>query len=232
MKITYLGHSGFRIESGKHVLLIDPWLRGNPSFDESRFDEAIKGATHILLSHAHADHASTAPEIARAAQAEIIAIFDLATILEADDVVVQGFNKGGTLDLGAGVAVTMVHAVHSSTMDSDGRMLTPGSECGYMIKIGGKTIYFAGDTDVMADMALFQDLHAPDIGLIPIGGRFTMDAKRAAYACKKFFAFETIIPCHYKTFGLLAQSADAFISAVAPMNVVELDVMRSFEVGA
>ena len=43
MKIIWLGHSSFRIETGDEVLLIDPWLRGNPSFDESRFDEAIAG---------------------------------------------------------------------------------------------------------------------------------------------------------------------------------------------
>ena len=40
MKIIWLGHSGFRIETGDQVLLVDPWLRGNPSFDEARFDEA------------------------------------------------------------------------------------------------------------------------------------------------------------------------------------------------
>jgi len=231
MKITYLGHSGFRIESGDHVLLIDPWLRGNPVFDEARFDEAVSGATHILLSHAHSDHAANAPEIAKTTGAEILAIFDLATVLAEDGVATQGFNKGGTLDLGGGISVTMVHAIHSSTMDSDGRMLTPGAECGFMIEIGGKTIYFAGDTDVMADMALFEELHAPQIGLIPIGGRFTMDAKRAAFACRKFFNFETIIPCHYKTFPLLAQSAEPFIAAVAPTPVLPLDVMESFEAG-
>lgn len=229
MKITFLGHSGFRIESGAHVLLIDPWLRGNPSFDETRFQEATKGTTHILLTHAHADHASNAPEIARTTGATILAIFDFVSLLEEDDVAVEGFNKGGTVNLGDDVKVTMVHAVHSSTMNVGGRMLTPGSECGYMIEIGGKTIYFAGDTDVMADMALFQELHAPDIGILPIGGHFTMDAKRAAFACNKFFSFETIIPCHYKTFPLLAQSADEFAKAVAPTRVVALEPMESFE---
>lgn len=230
MKITYLGHSGFRIDTGDCVLLLDPWLRGNPKFDEARFDEAIAGATHILLSHAHADHASTAQEIAKATGAAIVAIYDFAGLLEGDGVAVLGMNKGGTLDLGGGVAVTMVHAVHSSTFSHEGRVVTPGSEAGYMIAAEGKTVYFAGDTDVMADMAVFHDLHQPEIGLIPIGGRFTMDAARAAYACRKFFDFKLVIPCHYGTFDLLAPSADAFIEAVAPTPVNPLGVMEAAEV--
>lgn len=230
MKITFLGHSGFRIDTSDRVLLLDPWLRGNPMFDEARFDEAVDGATHILLSHAHADHASTAPEIAKRTGAEIIAIFDLATMLGEEGITAQGMNKGGTLDFGGGVAVTMVHATHSSTFERDGRHLTPGSEAGFMIAAQGKTIYFAGDKDVMADMAVFHDLHQPQIGLLPIGGRFTMDAKRAAYACRKFFDFELVIPCHYATFELLAQSADEFIEAVAPTPVRPLAVMEAAEI--
>ncbi len=53
MKIIWLGHSGFRIETGDKVLLIDPWLAGNPAFPEGREAEAIEGATHIFLTHGH-----------------------------------------------------------------------------------------------------------------------------------------------------------------------------------
>lgn len=226
--ITWLGHSGFRISHGEHVLLLDPWLRGNPVFDESGFDAAIEGTTHILVSHAHADHAGTVPEIARTTGAEVIGIFDYMAFLEADGVEkTLGMNKGGTLDLGGGVTVTMVHAIHSSTMSVDGRSVHPGAEAGYMIGIDGRVIYFAGDTDVMADMRVFQDLHAPDIGILPIGGRFTMDARRAAYACNTFFDFKTIIPCHYKTFPALAQTPDAFAEQVSKGDVRPVGVMET-----
>ena len=228
MKITFLGHSGFRIEIGDQVLLIDPWLRGNPTFDEDRFDEAIEGATHILVSHAHDDHASNAVEIAKKTGAPVVTIFDLAGLMGGDAVEGIGLNKGGTVSLG-NVEVTMVHAIHSSTFEHEGRQVSPGNEVGFMIAGEGKTIYFAGDTDVMSDMALFQDLHAPQIGILPIGGRFTMDAKRAAYACNRFFEFETIIPCHYGTFELLAQSADEFVGAVEKGAVKPLEVMGSVE---
>ena len=78
-----------------------------------------------------------------------------------------------------------------------------------MIAGEGRTIYVSGDTDVMADMAVFEDLHHPEIGILCAGGHFTMDMKRAAYAARKFFNFKTVIPCHYRTFPMLEQSAEA-----------------------
>lgn len=225
MKITWLGHSGFRIEAAGEVLLIDPWLRGNPSFDEARFDEAVAGATHVLVSHAHGDHASGAAEIARATGAKVVGIYDWASWLgETEKVEVIGFNKGGTVKLGD-VAVTMVNAAHSSSASIEGRPVYMGHESGYMIAAEGHVIYFMGDTDVMADMGVFAELHDPDIGIVPIGGHFTMDPPRAAFACRKFFKFRTIIPCHYKTFPLLAQSAEGM--EVPGARIVEPEVMKA-----
>jgi L-ascorbate metabolism protein UlaG (beta-lactamase superfamily) len=68
-------------------------------------------------------------------------------------------------------------------------------------------------------MALVQELHRPRIGVLPIGGWFTMDAERAAFACRRFFAFEAVIPSHYATFGLLAPNAEEFARRVAPLPV-------------
>lgn len=227
MKITWLGHSGFRIEIGDQVLLVDPWLRGNPSFDEAGFDGAVAGATHVLVSHGHGDHSSGAVEISRATGAPVVGIYDLMTHMAATDgVETVGFNKGGTVMLGD-VAVTMVSAVHSSSLSGDGGPVYAGAEAGFMIAGEGKTIYFSGDTDVHADMQIFQDLHKPDIGILCMGGHFTMDQARAAYACKKFFDFEAVIPCHYKTFPLLAQSADELAAAIAPTPVHQLAVMET-----
>lgn len=65
MKVTSLGHSGFRIAIADQVLLVDPWFTGNPVFPAERRDEAIAGATAVLVSHGHFDHANDAPGIAR-----------------------------------------------------------------------------------------------------------------------------------------------------------------------
>jgi L-ascorbate metabolism protein UlaG (beta-lactamase superfamily) len=129
-----------------------------------------------------------------------------------------GFNKGGTIPLGD-VRVTMVNAVHSSSAGGGGAPVCVGSEAGFVIAGEGTSVYVAGDTDVHSDMALVQELHRPRIGVLPIGGWFTMDAERAAFACRRFFAFEAVIPSHYATFGLLAPDAGAFTRLVAPLPV-------------
>lgn len=224
MKIIWLGHSGFRIEAEGGTLLIDPWLRGNPMFDEARFEEATAGAGWVLVSHGHGDHASGAAEIARATGAKVVGIYDWASWLAATEKVeVVGFNKGGTVKLGP-FAVTMVNAAHSSSVTVEGRPVYAGHESGYMIAAEDHVIYFMGDTDAMADMGVFAELHAPDIGIVPIGGHFTMDPERAAWACRKFFAFRTIIPCHYRTFPLLAQSAAGM--DVPGARIVEPEVLQ------
>lgn len=228
MNIIWLGHSSFRIETQDQVLLIDPWLKGNPVFDDAHYDTAIGGTTHILISHGHGDHASEAVDIAKATGAPVVGIYDwVSWVTEAEGIEGIGFNKGGTVALGA-AKVTMVAASHSSSVASANGPIYAGGEAGYMIEADGHVIYFMGDTDVMADMALFADLHQPDIGIVPIGGHFTMDPPRAAYACRKFFDFKMIIPCHYRTFPLLAQSAEGM--NVPGADIIEPEVMKPITV--
>jgi L-ascorbate metabolism protein UlaG (beta-lactamase superfamily) len=229
MRLFWLGHSGFRIEIEDQVLLVDPWLTGNPMFDAARRDEAIGGATHVLLTHGHQDHASDALEIASELEVPVVGIFDLVSFWEnRHGIAGIGFNKGGTVLLGE-VAVTMVHATHSSSFGSDDGPVYAGSEAGIMIAGEGRTIYVSGDTDVMADMAVFQDLHRPDIGILCAGGHFTMYMKRAAYAAKRFFDFAVVIPCHYRTFPLLEQSAGALAEALPGVRVIEPQVLEAIE---
>ena len=230
MKITWMGHSSFRIEIGGQVLLIDPWLNGNPMLPEDSHDAALQGATHILLTHAHFDHASDVLDLAKRLKIPMVGQFDLMGHWEATEgIEVVGFNKGGTVDLG-GVEVTMVHATHSTSFGTDAGPHVPGSECGFMIAGEGHTIYVSGDTDVMADMKVFHDLHRPDIGILCAGGHFTMDMRRAAYAARTFFDFKTVIPCHYKTFPLLEQSAEELVAALPGVDVIEPQVMTPIEI--
>jgi L-ascorbate metabolism protein UlaG (beta-lactamase superfamily) len=230
MKITWLGHSGFRIEVADQVLLVDPWLTGNPMFPEERRADALAGATHLLLSHGHGDHAGNALDIAREAGVPIAAIHELAELWgEAEGVEMQGFGKGGTVALGD-VRVTMVNASHSSSVDfRGGRPTYAGGEAGYMIAGEGRTIYFSGDTDVMADMGVFHELHHPQIGILCAGGHYTMDMERAAFAARRFFNFETVIPCHYRTFPILEQSAEVLQAGLPGVRVIEPQVLEPIE---
>ena len=79
---------------------------------------------------------------------------------------------------------------------------------------GGRTLYHMGDTDIFGDMALINELHQPDVGIVPIGDRFTMGGRTAALACRRFFDFATIVPCHYGTFPIIDPDPSKFIAAL------------------
>ena len=129
MLITWLGHSGFRIEIEEAVLLVDPWLTGNPMFPAGREDEAVAGATHILLTHAHGDHASDAARLAKKLGVKVHCIHELSEWLNGQGTETVGFGKGGTLNLG-GAKVTMVNAVHSASIDFGDKGLLPAGDGG------------------------------------------------------------------------------------------------------
>jgi L-ascorbate metabolism protein UlaG (beta-lactamase superfamily) len=226
MKIIWLGHSGFRIEIEDAVLLIDPWLTGNPVFPADRRAEALAGATHILLTHAHGDHAADTATLGAELGIPVACIHEVSEWLNADGKVQTiGFGKGGTIRLG-GAAVTMVNATHSASIDfKTGGLQPAGSAAGFMIAGEGYTIYVSGDTDIMADMDWMGDYHKPDIGILSCGGHYTMDMARAAYAARRYFNFTTVIPCHYKTFPILAQDAAPLIEGLPGVQVIEPQVM-------
>lgn len=230
MQIIWLGHSGFRIEIEGAVLLVDPWLTGNPMFPPSSRAAALHGATHILLTHGHGDHAGDALALAKELDVPLVGIYDLISwYTERDGVKGIGFNKGGTVDLN-GAAVTLVNACHSSSVGGPDGPVYAGSEAGFMVTGEGHTIYISGDTDIMADMAWMADYHAPDIGILSCGGHYTMDMARAAYAARKYLAFKTVIPCHYRTFPVLAQDARVLAEGLPGVDVIEPQVMQPITV--
>ena len=149
MKLAWLGHGSFRLEIAGKVVVIDPWLDGNPVLPSDRRGEAIAGATHILLTHGHFDHASEVPSLAAELGVPVIGIFDLMGWWEKEhSIQTMGINKGGTVDLGS-VNVTMVNAVHSSSIaGAGGQPIYSGAEAGYMIEGEGHTIDVSGDTDI------------------------------------------------------------------------------------
>ncbi|UWQ31200.1 metal-dependent hydrolase [Leisingera sp. M527] len=229
MKIIWLGHGSFRIETGGQVLLVDPWLSGNPVLPEDQHDAAITGATHILLTHVHFDHVVDVLPLAKRLEVPVIGQYDLMGLWgETEGVETVGFNKGGTVDLG-GVKVAMVPASHSSTFNTQDGLRTGGSEVGYMLMAEGTTVYLSGDTAIMADMDWMGEYYKPDIGILSAGGHFTMDMKQAAYAAKRYFSFKTVIPCHYKTFPILEQDASDLIEGLPGVEVIEPEVMKAIE---
>lgn len=229
MKIIWLGHGSFRIETADRVLLIDPWLTGNPMLPQERHQEAVAGGTHLILTHAHFDHVADMLPLARQLGAPVVGQYDLMSYWsEHEHLETVGFNKGGTVDLG-GVALSMVPASHSSSFASDTGPRAAGSEVGYMLRAEGKTVYISGDTGIMADMDWMGDFYKPDIGILSAGGHFTMDMKAAAYAAKRYFSFSTVIPCHYRTFPILEQSARVLAEELPQVAVIEPEILQAIE---
>lgn len=215
MKITWFGHSAFRLELGDAVVLIDPFLTGNPAF-EGDPAEAAKGVTHVLVTHAHGDHVGDTLAIAEESGAKVVTNYDLCMYLATQGL--QAFdpmNTGGTVDQG-GFTVTMVRADHSAGLVEQGVAFPLGPAAGLVVKAPGEpTVYHMGDTDIFSDMALIAELHQPDVVLVPVGDRFTMGARTAALAMRRFFPkAKAAIPCHYGSFPIIDQTADAFVAAM------------------
>ncbi len=205
-RITWLGHSTFEVLlPGGEVLLIDPWMDGNPSYPSGH---ALTRVDLLLITHGHSDHFNDAVNVARRFKPAVVAIFEICQWLGSKGIKnVAPMNKGGSQKVG-GVTVTMTHAQHSSHIEDEGRMVYAGEAAGYVDGLpDGRRFNHAGDTCLFSDMQLIRDLYHPQLVMLPIGDRFTMGPREAAIACR-FLQPAKVIPMHYGTFPLLTGTPD------------------------
>jgi hypothetical protein len=167
MKITWLGHAAFRLETAKSTILMDPFFTGNPSFEGNDRKDAVKDVTHILLTHGHADHIGDTAAIAKETGATVVCNYDLGMWLGHHQGVekLEMGNTGGTISLD-GFSATFVNAFHSSAqITEDGVSHSLGSANGLMLHFEDEPgLLHMGDTDIFGDMALINELHKPEIG--------------------------------------------------------------------
>lgn len=214
--ITWLGHATIQLTlADQRVILIDPWLTDNPTCPENLKKPAR--CDMILLTHGHGDHVGEVANLIERFDPPIVGNFDLCAVLQKQigRGRFSGMNTGGTQTVD-GVRVSLTQAFHSSGVDSPAGPLYAGMPNGVVVGVDGlATVYHAGDTDVFSDMKLIARLFEPQVCILPIGDFFTMGAKGAAIAAEMLDP-QAIIPVHYKTFPVLAQSADDFRQALLP----------------
>ena len=232
MKLTWLGHSAYRLETGASVVLIDPFLSGNPTFEAAGLDakQITADATHVVLSHGHDDHVGDAVKICKTTGAKLVTVYELALYLNAQGVEnIDLSNPGGTVDQGD-FDVSFVQANHSSSTMIDGKPIYLGAACGLVFRMGkSEVLYHMGDTDIFRDMGLINEIFEPKVGLVPVGDRFTMGACTAALACQKYFEFKTVLPMHYGTFPIIDATPDKFIARAEGQNVLSPQPGESLE---
>ncbi len=221
MKFKYYGHACFKLDTGKEMLLFDPFLTGNSLAPVK--PEKIK-CDYILLSHAHGDHLGDAVDIARHQGATVVAIPEVISLFPKTVLNFIPMNLGGEVT-GPYGTIKMVQAMHSSGVAG-------GCAAGFIVSLKeGPTVYFAGDTALFGDMKLFGELYDIDYAVLPIGNNYTMGPKDALLAAK-FLKAKHVIPIHYNTWPIIAQNPEDFkemaakegidVVLVKPGEIIEL----------
>jgi L-ascorbate metabolism protein UlaG (beta-lactamase superfamily) len=205
VRTLYIGHSAFALEADDNQVLIDPFISGNPAATVS--PDAFSPQT-IILTHAHNDHVGDTVKIARRSGAKVIATAELANWIGSQGVDgATGANHGGTVQFPGG-STKFVPAWHTSSYSTENGVVAPGVPAGHVVRFGGKTLYFAGDTCLFGDMALIGEAGI-DVAVLPIGDHFTMGPDDAIRAIKLIGPL-MVIPCHFNTYPPIRQDGMAF----------------------
>lgn len=218
-KFTYLGHATVRCDlPGGEVVLIDPWVSGNPACPEplKKFDRLDA----VLITHAHSDHMDDAVGLCKEhSPKKVVANYEICSWLQSQGVKnCSGMNLGGCQDV-LGLQVTMVRADHSCGLSDGDKILYGGVAGGYVVKLpGGYTFYHAGDTALFSDMQLFGEMYRPELAFLPIGDHYTMDPVQAARACR-FLGTRKVIPIHWGTFPILTGTPEKLKQALGDHGV-------------
>ena len=220
VKFSYYGHAAFLLDDGTNRVLVDPFLTGNPTASIAANEAACD---FILLTHAHGDHLGDAPSIAARTGAAIVAIPEVISVCEGQacaEIKSHPMNIGGSLDLPFG-KVRMTFAQHSAGVAG-------GIACGFVIYIGGKVVYYSGDTALFSDMQLIGRKDAIDYAVLPIGDNYTMGLEDAAMAAQWLNASH-VIPIHYDTWPIIAQEVNHYKEVTEAMTRAKVNVVAPGE---
>ena len=193
MDIRYLGHSAFEFSHKDMQILVDPYITVD------NYDWRSRNITDIFLTHAHNDH------LAKEKDATITAVVEIANYCQEQGCKVNPVNLGGRAHFEWG-SVIFLPAFHSSSLP-DGRY--GGHAAAILFDIDSARIYHAGDTCLHEGMKTVKELYRPQVAMLPIGGKYTMDIEHAAIAAQ-WIGAARVIPMHFNTYPEIKTDLDKF----------------------
>lgn len=219
LNFSYYGHSAFLLDDGKHKLLFDPFLTGNPLASVKADD--VK-ADYILITHAHGDHIGDAPAIAKKTGAAVVAIPEVAALVKevAANAEIHEMNIGGEISLPFG-KVYMTPALHSAGVAG-------GCPVGFVVNIGGMNVYFAGDTGLFPYMRFLGERVKIGVAVLPIGDNYTMGVRDAAEAVELLNA-RYAIPVHYNTWPVISADPEEFKKLTESKTTAKVCIVKPGE---
>ncbi len=220
MKLNYLGHSCFLLETSGIKILFDPFI--SPNELAKHIDVAKLQCDYILVSHGHGDHIADLISTAKRTNAKVVSSFEIIEWLGKQKIENgHPMNLGGKWNFDFGT-VKMEYAAHSNSMP-DGTY--GGTAAGFIIKSENMTIYYAGDTSLNQEMKLIGEFNSIDYAFLPIGDNFTMGIDDAIIAAR-FLKCKNIIGMHYDTFGFIkidkVNAIKAFADAGLTLHLLQI----------
>jgi L-ascorbate metabolism protein UlaG (beta-lactamase superfamily) len=207
-KIEVFTQSSIRIKNGSRTIYFDPY----------QMREEPKDADYILITHDHYDHFSP-EDIAKVSGSNTVMIVP-ERMAETANTVSDLVEKIVTVKPGvyyevAGLELETIPAYNIL------KHFHPKNAgwVGYILRIDGKRIYIAGDTDDTKECRAVRC----DIALVPIGGTYTMDARKAAELVNTIRP-EVAIPIHYGSIVGKPSDGETFAKYVKPPIRVEFKI--------
>lgn len=227
--VTWLGHATVLVKTAAGTtILIDPFIENNPKFPKGfALPEKLD---LILATHGHFDHIDDVVPVAKKTGATVVAMFELASWFGSKGVEnTIGMGYGGSVTH-TDVRITMTEARHSSGIQDGNTFVYGGEPAGFVLTVAnGPVLYHAGDTNVFSDMQLIRDLYGPKLGMLPIGGHFTMDPRGAALATR-FLGLEVVLPLHWGTMPQLTGTPEELAEQIGDPAVQVLRLEPGAEI--
>lgn len=214
IKITWHGHATFSLDIDGTKVVVDPFFAGNNPAAKTAVTEVE--ADFILQTHGHGDHIADTVALGQRTGATVLANPEILGWLAK-----QGHEKGHPLNTGGGAdfsfgRVKMTPALHSSSLPDGSYGGDPG---GYLLTLGDKKIYIAGDTALFSDMGLIG-VNGLDLAILPIGDNYTMGPDDALLALE-YLNPKAVVPCHYNTWPIISVDVDEWAARVKSNTAVE-----------